>query len=174
MGGGETTRASTLLEVGVGRPGLRCLLVRPGNSLTVTDTGGTPVRDLPLSEELTRQQREIPLVNPVSIAREEEGEQMDNIRVLSVQDQTVLLWSKVSLHLVSLLTGSVVASYRSLRNILDLAVTSSGEILVLETPRLLRRRLPASAIIDVQPFKSVMTNFSHTAFSISVCYNINE
>ena len=135
VGGGETTRASTLLEVGVGRPGLRCLLVRPGNSLTVTDTGGTPVRDLPLSEELTRQQREIPLVNPVSIAREEEGEQMDNIRVLSVQDQTVLLWSKVSLHLVSLLTGSVVASCRSLRNILDLAVTSSGEILVLESPR---------------------------------------
>ena len=31
--------------------------------------------------------------------------------------------------------GSVVASCRSLRNILDLAVTSSGEILVLETPR---------------------------------------
>ena len=135
VGGGETTRASTLLEVGVGRPGLRCLLVRPGNCLTVTDTGGTPVRDLPLSEELTRQQREIPLVNPVSIAREEEGEQLDNIRVLSVQDQTVLLWSKVSLHLVSLLTGSVVASCRSLRNILDLAVTSSGEILVLESPR---------------------------------------
>ena len=135
MGGGETTRASTLLEVGVGRPGLRCLLVRPGNCLTVTDTGGTPVRDLPLSEELTRQQREIPLVNPVSIAREEEGEQMDNIRVLKVQDQTVLLWSKVSLHLVSLLTGSVVTSCRSLRNILDLAVTSSGEILVLESPR---------------------------------------
>ena len=55
--GGETTRGSTLLEVGVGRPGLRCLLVRPGHSLTVT-----PVKDLPLSEELTRQQREIPLV----------------------------------------------------------------------------------------------------------------
>ena len=133
---GETERplASCLLQAGVGRPGLRCLLVMPGNSVMVTNTAGTLHSSLPVSQLLARPQPEIPVINPVSIAREEDG-QCENIRVLSAQDQTVLLWSKTCLHLVSLVTGSVVASCRSLRNILDLAVTSSGEILVLETPR---------------------------------------
>ena len=133
---GETERplASSLLQAGVGRPGLRCLLVMPGNSVMVTNTAGTLHSSLPVSQLLARPQPEIPVINPVSIAREEDG-QCENIRVLSAQDQTVLLWSKTCLHLVSLVTGSVVASCRSLRNILDLAVTSSGEMFVLETRR---------------------------------------
>ena len=133
---GERTRGSCLLEAGVGRPGLRCVVVRqPGHCLTLTDTAGTSLTSLSLAEELERQHLEIPLVNPLSIAREGEDCQWDNVKVLSAQDQTVLVWSKVSLHLVSLSTGSVLASCRALRNILDLAVTSSGEILVLETGR---------------------------------------
>ena len=88
LGVGETTRGSTLLQAGVGKPGLRCLLVRPSNSVTVTDTAGTSLRSLALSEEMARQQREIPLVNPVSIAREEEGGQWDNIQV----DDQVSCW----------------------------------------------------------------------------------
>ena len=132
--GGERPGGSSLLQSsGVGRPGLRCLLVRPDcGSVVVTDTAGTLVSSLSVRRG---GQAEIPVVNPISIAREEEGGQWENIGVLSAQEQTVLLWSKVSLHLVSLLTGSLVASCRSLRNILDLAVTSSGEIFVLETRR---------------------------------------
>ena len=129
-----TGLGGTLLQEGVGRRSLKCLLLSPGNAVSVSDLSGNTERIVEFQEGLTRQHLEIPLLNPLNIAREEETSS-EKILVLSHEEQRVVVWSRVSLHLLCLRTGSVLASCSSLRNVLDLSLTSSGELFILETGR---------------------------------------
>jgi len=129
---------ATLMQMGVGKSGMKAIVVRPNNRIWVASLEGKVLRTVILKEALLRSHSQIPIINPANIAPDGE-ENFQNVCVLSETEQLVLVWNSSALHIVSLSSGLVLASCNSLRNILDLTVTSTGEIFVLENGRTLVR-----------------------------------
>ena len=95
-GSSKAGLGSCLLQEGVGRSSLKCLLLGQGDTVAVSDLDGNTERSLMFHEALRRQHTQIPLLNPISIARDEEAN-CGNILVLSHEKQTAVLWSKVGI-----------------------------------------------------------------------------
>ena len=128
----------TFMQMGVGKSGMKAIIVRPNNRLWMASLEGKVERTVILKEALLRSHSQIPIINPTNIANEE-NDNFHSVCVLAEGEKLVLLWNRSALHIVSLEKGIVLASCNTLRNILDLTVTSIGEIFVLETGRTLIR-----------------------------------
>ena len=128
----------TLIQMGVGKSGLKAIVMRPNNRFWVSNLEGKVERTVILMEALLKSHSQIPIINPTNIANDENAN-LQCVTPLSENDKTILLWNRSSLHIVSIERGIVLASCNTLRNILDLTVTSTGEIFVLETGRTLIR-----------------------------------
>ena len=126
--------ASCILQTGVGRAGLKYVVVRPNDRLWVANVHGQVERTVILKESLKRCHSQIPLLNPSNMASDEDCS-FQYVAVLSHAEQTVLLWNNSSLHVVSLLKGQVLSSCNSIRNVIGLSIASSDEFFVLETGR---------------------------------------
>eukprot|EP00090_Calanus_glacialis_P016034 TRINITY_DN25151_c0_g1_i1.p1 TRINITY_DN25151_c0_g1~~TRINITY_DN25151_c0_g1_i1.p1 ORF type:complete len:1282 (+),score=279.61 TRINITY_DN25151_c0_g1_i1:471-4316(+) len=127
-----------LMQMGVGKSGMKAIVVRPNNRLWMADLQGKVERTVILKEALVRSHSQIPIINPANIANEGE-ENFHHVCILSETDKLVLIWNNSALHVVCLEKGLVLASCNTLRNIIDLTVTPMGEIFVLETGRTLIR-----------------------------------
>ena len=133
-----------LLQTGVGEQGLRVVVVRPDNRLCLAEvTSGEVESTVVLGEAMASSHAQMTLINPANLVSEEATtSSVLRVAVLNEPQQLVLLWNKAVLHLVSLKTRTVLASCSSLRSILDLDVTETGEIYVLESGRSVVRLAP--------------------------------
>ena len=114
-------------------------MVRPQDRVWVAGMDGTVERTVLLTEPIMRSHAQIPLINPTNIVADEGTAPVLRVAVVSEDKQVIVLWNSSVFHLVSLATSQVIASYSSLRSILDLSVTEQGEIFVLESGRSLVR-----------------------------------
>ena len=163
--------ASMLLQAGLGRAGLKFVVVRPNDRLWVTDAEGKVERTIILREAIRRRhsQSQILVINP-SYAAEDEDTNIARVNLLSAAEQLVIVWSTATLHIVSLISGQVLTSCHSFRNIYNICRTSDSEFFVHETRRSIVRigtqeditvsvkNLRSSTIADTE-IESTLENF---------------
>ena len=151
------TFASTCLQTGVGRAGLKLVVVRPNDRVWISDLEGRVEKTVILAGSIRRCHAQVPIINPSNMAPDEKL-CFERVAILSASKQVVLLWSASSLHIVSLLTGALLASCNALRNILAVAVTSEREFFVLETGRsVIRIGLEEDSLTPVKDWRRSST-----------------
>lgn len=151
------TFASMVLKTDFGKAGVKFVVVRPNNRLWVTNVNGKVEKTILLREAIKRSHSQIPLINPSNIAGDEETN-ITRVSLLSATEQLVIVWSATSLHIVSLVTGQVLTSCHSFRNILNICRTSCEELFVHETGRsIVRLGVTKDSLIPVQDWKSQST-----------------
>ena len=90
-----------LMQMGVGKSGMKAIVVRPNNRLWIADLQGKVERTVILKEALLRSHSQIPIINPANIANEGD-ENFHHVCILSETDKLVLIWNNSALHVVFL------------------------------------------------------------------------
>ena len=151
------TYASMCLQTDFGKAGVKFVVVRPNNRLWVTNVDGKVEKTIILGEAIKRSHSQIPLINPSNMAGDEDTA-IARVSLLSATEQLVIVWSSASLHIVSLVTGQVLTSCNSFRNIFNICRTSCGEFFVHETGRsIVRLGVTMDDLIPVEDWKRQST-----------------
>ena len=144
------TFASMCLQTDIGKAGLKFVVVRPNDRLWVTDVDGRVEKTIILREAIKRSHSQIPLINPSNMAGDEDTN-VARVSLLSAAEQLVIVWSAARLHIVSLVTGQILTSCNSFRNIYNICRTSDEEVFVHETGRsIVRLGVTKDNLIPVQ------------------------
>merc|ERR1712106_137832 len=87
--------------------------------------------DLEMSDSDTN----VLLINPGSNLTVKDRVSCEKLSLISTSDETAIIWDNLLCHIISLESRKILASCSSLRGILDVSVSSSNEIYILENGR---------------------------------------